>query len=243
MGTVATARVGLYKPWLENIDEGWTRWLLERYEFPFVTLTDADIRSGGLRDRLDVLILPDAQPERLIAGHPPGAVPDRYSGGLGKEGVDALAAFVRAGGTLACLDSSCGLAVEALALPVKDVVAGLPPEQFFCPGSIVQIRVDPNNPLAFGLPEQTAAFFAMGSAYELSEGADSGGGSIVRPVARYGTGNPLLSGWLEGPERMADKGAVMEVRVGAGRVVMFGFRVQHRAQSHATFRLLFNAMY
>jgi hypothetical protein len=240
---VGTGRVGLYKPWVENIDEGWTRWLLEHYEFPYVSLFDADIRGGSLRERVDVIILPDAQPERLMTGHAPGTVPERYSGGLGREGVDALAAFVRTGGTLVCLDTSCGLIVDALGLPLKDAVAGLPAEQFFCPGSLVQVRLDPANPLSFGLPTETAAFFAMGSAYEPTQGPSGASVPAVRLVARYGSGNPLLSGWLEGPELMAEKGAALEARVGAGRVVLFGFRVQHRAQAHATFRLLFNALY
>jgi hypothetical protein len=253
VATIARPRVGLYKPWVENIDEGWTRWLLERYEFAFASLSDADIRAGGLAGRVDVIILPSGSPERLVAGHANGTLPDVYTGGLGEGGVGALQQFVKAGGTLLCLDASCGLAVDALSLPVKDVVRAVPAEKFFCPGSILRLRLDPTHPLSFGLGEETVAFFANSSGYEIArrsvedEGERStngtNGGARTEPVAWYGNGNPLLSGWIEGPELIAGTAAVVEARVGRGRVVLIGFRAQHRAQTHATFRLLFNTLY
>src|SRR5207302_10550446 len=115
---IGRARVGLYKPWIENIDEGWTRWLLERYEFPFVSITDADVRAGNLRLKYDAIVLPSATSDHLITGNPSGAFPPEYVGGLSEGGVDALKAFVRAGGTLICLDQAGSLAIEAFALPI-----------------------------------------------------------------------------------------------------------------------------
>jgi hypothetical protein len=249
---VAHPRVALYKPWVENIDEGWTRWLLERYEFRYTSLDDARVRAGNLRAAFDVIVLPDAPPGRLVAGHAAGTLPSQYTGGLGEAGVEALKAFVEAGGTLVCLDSSCGLAVQAFALPVKDLAhdpssAG----RVFCPGSILRLTVDVTHPLAYGMQPETAAFFADSSAYEVppapATGAGHGGDAsdprAITVVGRYGEGNPLLSGWLEGHDLVAGRGAVLEVRAGRGRLVVIGFRAQHRAQAHATFRLLFNAIY
>jgi hypothetical protein len=254
LATVERPRIGLYKPWVENIDEGWTRWLLEHYEFRFVSLTDSDLRTGRLRDRVDLVILPDAAPDRLIAGHAPGTMPEPYTGGIGQPGVAALRAFVDDGGSVVCFDSSCAVAIEAFRLPIADDVRELGPERFFCPGSILRLRLDPTHPLAFGMPEHTTAFFANSSAYLVDRAAapaDGGRGpgvapargEAVRALAWYGSGNPLLSGWLEGPEYIADKAAVVEARVGAGRAVLMGFRVQHRAQTLASFRLLFNSFY
>jgi len=245
---IGRARVGLYKPWVENIDEGWTRWLLERHEFRFASLSDADVRAGNLRAAYDVIILPSAPADRLVAGHAAGVVPPQYAGGLGESGVHALRAFVEAGGTLVCLDQSGGLAIDMLALPIRDV-ARAEGTKLFCPGSILRIELDPSQPLAFGMAPRTTGFFAFSAAYELAPPpaqADGNGGSAPAPsiqtVARYGDRDLLVSGWLEGEEVIAGRPAVLEASVGAGRVVLLGFRVQHRGQSLASFRLLFNAL-
>jgi len=231
---VGRARVGLYKPWLENIDEGWTRWVLERHQFAPTSLSDSQIRAGGLRSQFDAIVLPSASAERLTMGHPSDAVPAEYAGGLSQSGVDALKAFVQEGGTLVCLDQSCELAISALNLDIRDVAreAG---EKFFCPGSIVRIELDPAHPLSYGMPRETAGFFAFSSAFRPPAGAEI--------VATYGAKDILLSGWIEGEQAIAGQPAVVEARAGAGRVVLLGFRVQHRGQSLATFRLLFNALF
>ena len=106
---LARARVGLYKPWVENIDEGWTRWLLEQYEFPYKSITDADVRAGNLRAQFDVIILPSQPPERIVAGHSQDVVPAEYAGGLGDAGGRALKAFVESGAR-----SSASIRREAL---------------------------------------------------------------------------------------------------------------------------------
>jgi hypothetical protein len=230
------ARVGLYRPWNDAIDEGWTRWLFEQYAVPFKTLRDAGIRAGGLREAFDVIVLPGISSQRLIEGNRKGSFPDEYVGGLGEAGVAALKAFVEAGGTLVCLDGSAQLAIDALKLPVKNVVNGLPAEQFFCPGSIVKLDIDPSQPIGFGMLPQNAAFFSFSSAYDVTPGPD------LRVVARYGEKDILMSGWLEGEPVIAGKAAVVDVKAGLGRAVLIGFRAQHRGQSMATFRLLFNAI-
>jgi hypothetical protein len=233
---IFAARTGLYRPWLDAIDEGWTRWLLEQYEFPLETLRDSVIKSGNLRASYDVIILPSIPARRMVEGNRAGSVPDEYVGGLGEAGVAALKAFVEAGGTLVCLDAATALAIDSLGLPVKNVAQGLPPAQFFCPGSVLRLEVDPAEPLAFGMTKDTAAFFSMSAAYEVTAPAGA------RTIARYGQKDVLLSGWLEGEPVIAGKTAVAEVRAGLGRAVLIGFRAQHRGQSHATFRLLFNAI-
>ena len=42
---------------------------------------------------------------------------------------------------------------------------------------------------------------------------------------------------------MAGRAAVVPVDMNPGRLVLFGLRPQHRAQTQATFPLLFNALY
>ncbi|MSO35084.1 MAG: peptidase M14 [Acidobacteria bacterium] len=240
------ARLALYKPWVESIDEGWTRWLLEQYEFPFENLTDADIRRGGLGARFDAIIIPDLGADRLIAGHPAGTMPPEYVGGLGTDGAEMLRQFVTGGGTLVTLDSASELAVTLLGAPVTDVTRGLPPGDFFCPGSVIKLELDPD-PLTYGLPRETAGFCAFSGAFELAPAAPTAAAGLAVPTARiigrYAKSGVLLSGWLEGEGVIAGKGAMVEVTAGLGRAILFAFRPQHRAQSHATFRLFFNALH
>jgi hypothetical protein len=249
---IARARIGLYKSWMENIDEGWTRWVLERYEFPFTSLADADLRAGNLRGKFDVIILPSASPEQLTAGHPSGSMPPEYVGGLGAAGIDALTRFVNAGGTLVALDEATRFAINTFELPLKDVAreAG---DKVFCPGSLLRLDVDTSQPLGYGLTGQTAAFFAFSSAFEpvatraATTTTDGHGGSAgfdgVQTIARYGSRDLLLSGWLEGENVIAGRAAVVQTNVGLGHIVLIGFPAQHRGQSDATFRLLFNAIF
>ena len=244
---VGGARVALYKPWVENVDEGWTRWVLEQHEFRFKSLSDADVRSGDLRRQYDVVILPSASAEQLLSGYGPGTVPPEYVGGLGESGVAALRAFVEAGGTLVCLDQSGALAIDQFKLPLKDVVRDTSPTDFFGPGSIVRIDLDPAQPVAFGMNPSNAGFFAFSSAFEVAVPETTESSSVtekdVQVVARYAKRDLLLSGWLDGESVISSQAAAVQVRVGAGRVVLLGFATQHRGQTHATFRLLFNSIF
>jgi hypothetical protein len=235
---IGRARVGLYKPWVASEDEGWTRWVLDRYEFPFRSLTDQDVRRGNLRAAYDVIVVPSLDAATLAEGHPPFSMPSDFVGGLGEEGARALEAFVRAGGTLVTLGASSRWAIEALELPVRDGLAGRPPTEFFGPGPLVRLDLDVTHPLAFGVRPDTAALLLEGSAFE-----PDGAPGRVRFVARYASEDVLLSGWLEGAALLAGRGAVAEVESGQGRVILFGIRPQHRGQTDATFRLLFNVIH
>jgi hypothetical protein len=245
------ARVGLYKPWVESIDEGWTRWLLEQYEFEFETIVDADIRNlstgrslgEGGGPRFDAIVLPDMSAERILNGHAAGTLPPEYVGGIGKEGGEMLRQFVAGGGTLVALDSSSDLAIQLLGAPLRDTTRGLSPSEYFCPGSVIRLELE-TDPLTFGLPRQTAGFCTFNSAYEIAARSSAEpGAATARIIGRYPAGNVLLSGWLEGEKAIAGKGAMVEVKSGQGRAILFAFRPQHRGQAHATFRLFFNAIH
>jgi hypothetical protein len=230
------ARVALYRPWGDNTDEGWTRWILEQYEFPFSNVSTLDVRGGNLRGRFDAIVMPNATAEFLTHGLSGDEVPASYAGGLGGEGLRALEAFVRAGGTLICLDQSGALAIDLFKLPIRDVAreAG---DGLLAPGTILSIDVDQTDQLAYGLPKRTAGFFAASSAYDVASSTD------LKTAARYAPTDLLVSGLLRGGQTIEGRSAVVSARAGAGRVVLLGFRVQHRAQSLATFRLLFNAIF
>ncbi len=230
-----TPRVGLYRSWMASMDEGWTRYVFEKeMAVPYRTLADKEVRAGRLAERFDAIVLPDQSPAGLRDGHKKGAMPEEYTGGLGAEGGQALKAFVEAGGTLVALDSATGFAIEALGLKVKDALAGVASKDFFCPGSILRTTVDTSRPLAHGLPEMQPIWFESSPAFEVAQGHE---------VVRHAEGDALLSGWLLGGERLRGRAALVEVPLGRGRVVLFGFLPQYRAQSRATYVALLNALY
>ena len=146
-------RVGLYRPWNASMDEGWTRWLLERYDFDFQSLRSSGVHADDLRDRYDVMVLPAERPGSLKDGHAAGAVPDRYAGGLGDVGIRALETFVRTGGTLVAMNQASNLVIDEFHLPVRNVVGGLGRQEFFSSGSIMEVESDAAHPVMAGMPK------------------------------------------------------------------------------------------
>ena len=246
-------RIGLYKSWMANMDEGWTRWLLDQYAFDYDTLHDEDIRTRDLSS-YHAIILPDQRPHHLLHGHRPSAMPPPYTGGLGLEGALVLEDYVKAGGTLITFDQASDFAIEQFGLPVKNVVAGVPSKSFFIPGSLVKMAVDTTHPLAYGMPDTVAASFSRSRAFEVVKQERKGEGGQekiektppppVTEVAHYAKQNLLMSGWEVGAEKhIGGKGAMMQVHLGEGQVVLFGFRPQFRGQPRGTYKLIFNALY
>jgi hypothetical protein len=234
-------RIGMYSPWTGgNMDEGWTRWVLEQYDFGQTTLHNADIRAGKLRDRFDAIILPDQAPRAIVEGANGQNIRPEYRGGIGDEGVAALKEFIAQGGTLVTLGNASGLAIERFGVPLRDLKAGLTRDQHFAPGTILNVEVDTTHPLGFGMEASTTGFYNNSPFFSLLEGFSSQKLSVV---ARYPNASVVASGWLKGEDLMAGRAAVVSVDMNPGRIVLFGLRPQHRAQTHATFPLLFNALY
>ncbi|MFY9574912.1 MAG: hypothetical protein WAV20_26210, partial [Blastocatellia bacterium] len=250
--TLTAARIGLYQSWTSNMDEGWTRWVLEQYGFRYTTLHNAEIKERGpstgasagssskLRERFDVIILPDQQPRDIINGFDFKSIREEYRGGIGEDGVEALRQFVREGGTLIAMGASCDLLIDKFPIPVRNLKRGLTRDQHFAPGAIVRVQVDAAHPLGLGMPQETYGFYNNSPFFALVEGFSSQRASVA---ARYPNSDVVASGWLKGEELMAGRAAVVSVEMNPGRIVLFGLRPQHRAQTHATFPLLFNAVY
>ena len=242
-----TSRIGLYQGFVPIIDEGWTRWVLEQYEFPYKNVGSRRIRQGGLNSEFDVIILPDAQPQTLHAGYIPGALYDgaqaplEYTGGLGSEGAEALRAFLENGGTVLAFNQASDYAIERLQPGVRDVLETLSNDRFYGPGSLLNARVDISHPLCFGMSPQQAVWFESGPAFEAApQGPGSG---AARSVLTYPQNGILASGWLLGEQALASRSAVMDVPMGRGHLVLFGIRPQYRGQANATFKLVFNGLY
>ena len=233
------ARVGLYRPWNASIDEGWTRWVLENYDYAPKSIYNADIRSAGLRSRYDVIILPDMNGRQLMNGFAAGVVPGQYAGGIERSGLANLQEFVEAGGTLVAFNQAASALIPLLSLPVKNVLEGLPNDKFFCAGALLRIQTaHPDLPVNFSVPGNPVVMFERGPAFDILPGFK---GAVL---ARYPKEeDPLESGMILHSEVLHDKIAALEVSYGRGRILLYGFKPQHRGQAHGTYRYLFNMLY
>ena len=248
---VRQPRIGVYQPWTGSMDEGWTRWVLEQYGFAFVAVHPEDFKSP-LAQKIDVLIIAD-DARVPIAGAPAGrggrgpstgsgqaadgrAVRPEYAYQLTANDLQGFEQFVRGGGTVVCLSNASTFAIQQLKLPVKNVIAGLRPEEFFLRGSIVEVTTDPTHPVMAGMPDKAAVFVDGSPVFETQDGFE---GTVL---ARYQeSGSPLLSGYLIGEKYLQGKAAALDVQLDAGHVVLLGFRPEWRGQPFGTFRVLFNA--
>jgi len=235
--------VGLYKSSIPVMDEGWTRWILEKsffkcINYKYSSLGDAEIRNENISSQVKSIIFPDQSANQILNGFAKGAMPDEYTGGIGADGVANLKKFVEAGGTLVFFNRASNFAIEQFDLPVKDVTRGLARKDFFIPGSILRTELDTTSPIAKGMDAQSIAWFENSPAFEITDGTNA------KIIARYPANakDVLLSGYALGAEKIAGKAALVEFSVGKGKIIIFGFRPQYRGQSLATFPLLFNAI-
>ena len=209
----------------ESMDNGWTRWVFDKYRVPFTTITEKDVAAGGLNEKFDAILLPDQSPQQLTRA-------------LGEAGSAALGAFVEGGGNLLAFNDASAFVAEALKLPVRNVLEGAKTTDFYAPGSIFGVEVNKASPLAAGLTAPVpAVWFEDSPAFEITDP------TAATAVLTYpASGNPLLSGWLLGGQKLNGKAAMVDVKRGRGHVVLYGFRPQYRAQSNSTFPLIWAAI-
>jgi hypothetical protein len=242
--TVTAPRVGLYKSWIASLDEGWTRFVLDTNGVPYKTIVNADIKKGNLISQFNAIVLPDNSANAILTGQLGGRggpdrlimpqVPAEYQGGLGPDGAAALKAFVEAGGTIITVNKASDVYATKDNAIFTDALQSVASKEFYCPGSQLEVSVDPTNPIAFGSTPKVSIFFETGPAFKLSGPATS--------VARYTSDNPLQSGWILGGKYLDGTSAIAEVPMGKGRVVAFGFIPMYRGLSEATYKFLLNAM-
>ncbi|MGH7567817.1 MAG: M14 family metallopeptidase [Gemmatimonadales bacterium] len=261
---VRPVRIGLWDRYGGSMPSGWTRWLLERFEFPFEVVYAPTLDAGKLAARFDVLVFPDgAIPESDQAGAgfggggggggfgtppDPQSIPAEYRDRLGRVTVEKtvpqLRQFLQDGGTVITIGSSVALG-HHLGLPVAnqlvdDAGKPLPDTKFYVPGSVLQVQVNNTRPVAYGMGEWADVFFDNSPALKLlPEAAQQG----VRAVAWYATDTPLRSGWAWGQQYLKGAIAAAEADVGKGRLFLFGPEILNRGQPHGTFKFFFNGIY
>jgi hypothetical protein len=246
-------RTALYQPWTASMDEGWTRLVLDNFDVPYTSIHNAEIAAGNLRERYDCIVLPSMSTRSILEGRAPDTTAPEFVGGIGDVGVVSLQDFVQEGGTLVCIDDSSNLPIEHFNIPVQNIVAEKPSEEFFCPGSVLRLWMDTTHPLGFGMPEWYSGYFARSQAFKIG-GTDSEEEAEEEPdrapedrfaahvVSRFSDTVLLESGWIRGDDLIRDKPAIVEIDYGSGHIDLIGIGVQRRGQPHGTFRILFNAI-
>ncbi|HXF41329.1 MAG TPA: M14 metallopeptidase family protein [Blastocatellia bacterium] len=258
-------RIGLWDRYGGSMPSGWVRWLLEQYEFPFTVVYPPSLDSGNLASKFDVLIFVDGGiPLRDGRGGAAGggggfggpidpqSIPAEFRDRLGNvtvaKTVPKLREFLEAGGSILTIGSSTSLGYNT-GLPIANALMekqqdgserALPREKYYIPGSILQVRVDNTNPLAYGMSEKLDVFFDNSPVFRFRPEASMTG---VKPVAWFDSDKPLRSGWAWGQKYLQDGVAVAEARVGKGKLFLFGPEITFRGQPHGTFKFLFNGIY
>jgi hypothetical protein len=244
-------RIGLWDRYGGSSASGWLRWLFERYEFPFDVIYPATLETADLGRRFDVLVLPgDAVPASESAPGPfvpdDASAEDRARGGRMTWGrtVPRLRQFVEQGGTL-ILIGRAGTIATRMGLGISDALvevgrdgtlSPLPREKHYVPGSVMRVAVDNTMPLGYGFDTEVDVFFDDSPVFKVD-------GRGARRVAWYPDASPLRSGWALGQRYLEGHAAVIDAPLGRGRVLLFGPEIVHRAQSHGTFKFLFNGIY
>jgi len=226
-------RIGLYKSWTASMDEGWTRFVLEQFEFQYKSLFDKDIRAGNLAEDFDVIIFPDLSDRAIFQGVPEESFPPEYAGGIGEIGVKNMEDFIQSGGTLVTMNSSSEFGIKRLHIGVEDHASGLRRDEFFIPGSLLAVINDRDHPITYGYGRDAVVFFRRSPVFKIFEG---------RSVVKYAP-EALLSGWISGEEHLTGHSALADVPFGKGRVILIGFPAQYRAQSHGSFKYFFNSLF
>lgn len=243
---VKLKKVGIYQPWITSMDEGWTRLVLDSFYFDYRVLHNQDIKDKKTFEELDVLILPSMGTNAIVEGFRFSSqeridlpqMPEEYRGGIGKEGVENIKEFIKSGGTLIALGESSNFVIEQINVPVRNVLKNTSIKEFFAPGTIVKLKIDDlNNPLTYGLKNYVPAYIINPIAFSTSVYVDK-----ISIVASFDENNILLSGYLLGSDKIKGKSALCEVPYEKGKIIMFAFRPQHRSQTWATFRFVFNAL-
>jgi len=257
------ARIGLWDQYGGSMESGWTRWILEQFEFPFTRIYAPELDAGNLNAKYDVLVFVSgaipAVPSAAggsgrggrgggAGGPDPESIPAEYRSQLGRVTADKtipqIRAFVENGGTVVALSDSAMNLAQQFKLPIENHLVEngqpLPASKFFVPGSVLSVKVDTTDALAYGMSERTDVFFDNSPVFKLGPGAGAAG---VRAFAWFDSPTPLRSGWAWGQKYLEGGVAAIEARIGKGRVVLYGPEILQRAQPHGTFKLLFNALY
>jgi hypothetical protein len=261
MQKINKARVALWDTYGGSISSGWARFILEQYHFQTDVIYAKEIDSTDLRSKYDVIIfVTGAIPAVSTTGNAsrirtevkPEDVPAEFRSHLGRitadKSIPQLKKFLEAGGSIVTIGSSTNLAYH-MKVPIRDALVEmvnglevkLPREKFYIPGSVLRVSVDSTNQAAWGMNKEADVYFDASPVFKISPDASING--IVKPLAWFPNNKPLRSGWAWGQVYLQDGISAFVANVGKGRLFCFGSEITFRAQTHGTFKLLFNELY
>lgn len=259
--SVTPLRLALWDTYGGSISSGWVRWILEQYHFAFQIIYAKEIDTTDLRKKYDVIVFVSGAIPAVTRGTAnrgtnvqpkPEDVPAEYRTSLGRITADTsvlqLKRFMQSGGSIVTIGSSTNLAYH-VGLPVRNALVEmnngqerpLAGEKFYIPGSIMRVSVDTTRPAAWGMPARSDVYFDASPVFKIAPDAIAKG--EVKPIAWFATNQPLRSGWAWGQAYLQDGVAAFEAPVGLGKLYAFGPEITFRAQTHGTFKLLFNQLY
>ena len=259
---ISPARIALWDAYGGSMPSGWIRYIMEQYHFPITVIYAKDIDSGNLRSKYDLIVfVGGAIPAVPQAGEAPfrgrpepnaDSLPAEYRSHLGRitpqKSIPELRKFLEAGGHIVTIGSSANLAYQ-LGLPVRDAPVELnggkerrlPGEKFFIPGSVLRVSLDSASQPAWGMGATADVYFDQSPVFNINPAAYANG--TVRPIAWFADDRPLRSGWAWGQAYLRDGVAAFVANVGQGKLFVLGPEITFRAQTHGTFKLLFNQLY
>jgi hypothetical protein len=262
---ISALRVGLWDTYGGSMPSGWVRWIMEQHHFPIKLIYANEIDKGNLRDNYDVIVFVTGAIPSVSSGGAgrgsagfgarpllPADIPSEYRNTVGRITADTsipqLKRFIEAGGSVVTIGNSTNLAYH-LGVPVRNALMEmnggierpLPGEKFYIPGSILRVSVDSTQSAGWGMASSADVYFDGSPVFKiLPEAVVSG---QVKPIAWFSSPTPLRSGWAWGQAYLEDGVAAFVASVGKGKLFAFGPEITFRAQTHGTFKLLFNELY
>ncbi len=258
---VKNARIALWDTYGGSMPSGWVRLILEKFNYAYDVIYPKDIDTGNLKSKYDVILFVDdgipainnrAQQNTSRTPNALDSIPEELKKMTGRitveKSIPQLKIFLEQGGNIVTIGSATQLAYH-LKLPLADamteIVNGeekpLGRDKYYTPGSILQMTVDNKQTATAGLNEQTDVYFDNNPVFKLAPTAVSSG--IIKPLAWFGNGKILRSGWSWGEAYLKNGITAFEASVGKGKLYAFTPEITFRAQSWGTFKLLFNQLY
>jgi hypothetical protein len=257
---IKASRIALFDTYGGSMPSGWVRWILEQYNFEFELIFAKEIDEGNLNKKYDAILfisggIPAVGRNGSSSwGTPPteSNTPAEYHHMLGnitaEKSIPQIRTFIENGGKVVAVGSASNL-VYHFQLPVKNALVevqrdgterSLPGEKYYVPGSVLVSRVDNSIPSNWGLGSHVDVLFNNSPVFKLKPEAKLQGYQVL---SWFDTKTPLKSGWAWGQSYLEDGISAFSAPMGKGMLYVYGPEITYRAQSHGTFKMLFNNLY
>jgi hypothetical protein len=258
---ISELRIALWDTYGGSMASGWVRFLMEQYHFDAKLIYPQDIDAGNLNSKYDVIIfvsgaIPPVSTRNTSnrSNEPkPETIPAEFRAQLGsisqEKSIPEIKKFMEQGGKVISIGSSTNLAYH-LGLPLRNALVEmgkdgqenrLAAEKYYVPGSVLSVSVDNSLTSTWGMQKKADVYFNNSPVFKIAT-ADLLKGDI-KPILWFSSATPLRSGWAWGQAYLRDGITAFEAKVGKGKLYAFGPEITFRAQTHGTFKLLFNQLY